>query len=81
MDRKSFLAAAPAVPLAALATRTPERDSATFSLVVGDRTFGLAFLIDEHSTDLLRTFDALCVSARNEFVSRVVLPRQGRHES
>lgn len=80
MDRKTFLAAVPAAPLLVIAP-TPERDSVTFSLVVGDRVTQYAFFIDEHSTNLLPMFEAMCVAAKGEYMSRVVLPRQGRHAS
>ena len=75
MDRKTFLAATPAVPLAAIASRTPARDSVTFLLNVGDRTTEYSFYIDEHTTNLMGMFRAICVAAEGEFVSRVVLPR------
>ena len=75
MDRKTFLAATPAVPLAAVASRSPERDSVSFLLTVGNRTSELSFYVDEHSTNLVGMFDAICVAARGEYMSRVVLPR------
>ena len=88
MDRKTFLGAAPTVPLAALGVNpfakplaTPERDSVTISLVVGNRTSEYSFFIDEHSTNLLWMFEAICVAARGEYMSRVVLPRQERSEA
>ena len=81
MDRKAFLGATLAVPVSALNVETPARDSVSFLLTVGDRTSELSFYIDEHTTNLMGMFEAICVAARGEYMSRVVLPRQGRSEA
>ena len=85
MERKNFLSAAVVTPLAAFSTgtpeRTPERDSVAITLIVGERAFQYAFYIDEYSENLMGMWRALCVAAESDYVSRVVLPRQGQHAS
>lgn len=82
MDRKTFLGAAVVTPvLTPMLTRTTRfdppttQDSVSFILNVGDRVTEYSFYIDEHSTNLMGMFRAICVAAEGEFVSRVVLPR------
>jgi len=90
MDRKTFLGAAVATSVLITPTGTetngfnamrpkvvsPSRDSVTFLLNVGDRVTEYSFYIDEHSSNLMGMFRALCIAAEGEYVSRVVLPRE-----
>ena len=90
MNRKTFLGAAVATPLALTPkndqehealdsmlndAKWPARDSVSFLLNVGSRATEYSFYIDEHTTNLMGMFRAICIAAEGEFVSRVVLPR------